>query len=458
MSSSARQAWRNGSTNLNRKNTVVAIRLCDAGTRNYEPYKGDSHNEFKPSYGSSYRYRPPYEPQKKTRRAPKIIGITLACIFAIVLFIIISDPFTPSLSANPLNFSFTVSNGLNPPTQILEIESSRRAITWLATDDAQWLNLDPADGSTDEETPITLSVDISGMYPGEYAATITIYAPDAKNKLLEIPASLIITETEVTLAIKEAFRGNMNNVEIYYDKQPPYSKGLLYISINLINSQSATDPTWQQLLQFIASDDTDEQTYIEGAYMCGSFAETLHNNAEQAGIRAAWVGIDFSDNIESHALNAFYTMDIGLVFVDCTGGGFEVVIPSFEDSYNSDTNYDKIAYVKIGEEYGSIDVDVARSPQYTFYEQYEQQWEEYESRLEEYNASVEEYNRRVKEYNREISRGTYEYSRMVAMYNDLLRDEEQLKREEEDLNQLQQDLGYYRWESLGVVSHVEIYW
>jgi hypothetical protein len=44
------------------------------------------------------------------------------------------------------------------------------------------------------------------------------------------------------------------------------------------------------------------------------------------------------------------------------------------------------------------------------------------------------------------------------MYIDLLQYEEQLKREEQGLNQLQQDLGYYRWESLGVVSHVEIYW
>lgn len=421
----------------------------EARTGNYEPYKPDTYGKFKPSYGSSRGYGTPYEPQKKSHRTPKIIGITLACIFAIVILIIAIDPFTPSLSANPLNFDFTVVNGLNPAAQTLEIESSRGAITWLVTDDARWLNLDPVDGSTDEEKPVTLSVDISGMYPGEYAATITIYASEAKNRIIEIPASIVITETKETLAIKEAVRGNTNNLEIYYDKQPPYSKGLPYTSINLINSQSAINPTWQWLLQFVASDDTDEQTYVEGLYMCGSFAETLHNNAEQKGIRAAWVGVDFEDSSESHALNAFYTVDIGLVFVDCTGRGFEVVIPSLEDSYNSNTDYDTIAYVQVGAEYGLVSADVATSPKYTFYGRYKQQWEEYETRLEDYN-------RRVEQYNREISGKVYyigssEYYRITSIYDEL-------KQEEEELEQLEQELGSSYWESLGVVSHVEIYW
>jgi hypothetical protein len=395
-----------------------------------------------PSYGSSYGHWTPYEPQKKPHRAAKIIGITLACIFAVVILIIAANPFTPSLSANPPNLRFAVVNGLNSPAQTLAIESNRRAITWSATDDAGWLNLDPVDGSTDEETPVVLSVDISGMYLGEYAASISIYAPDARNKLLTIPASLVITETKETLAIKEAVGGYTNNLEIYYDRQP------LYSDINLINSQSATDPTWQRLLQFIASDDTDEQTYTPGIYMCGSFAETLHNNAEEEGIRAAWVGVDFADDSESHALNAFYTVDIGLVFVDCTGGGFEVVIPSPKDSYNSDSDYDKIAYVQLGREYGLVSADAATSPKYTFYEQYKQQWGEYERRLEDYN-------RRIEEYNQEISGEVYyvgssEYYRINRIYNEL-------KQEEEELEQLEQELGSH-WEPLGVVSHVEIYW
>jgi hypothetical protein len=293
----------------------------------------------------------PYEPQKKSRRAPKIIGITIASILAVVIFIAI-NPFSPSL-------------------------------------------------------------------------------------------------TKETLAIRETVCGNTNNVKIYYNKQPHYSKGSLYTNINLVNSQSATDPTWQQLLQFIVADDTDEQTYIQGIYMCGSFAETLHNNAEQEGIRAAWVAIYFADSSEAHALNAFYTVDQGAVFVDCTGGGFEVISPSFGDSDSHDVGYDKLAYVKVGEEYGSISADVARSPQYTFYEQYKQQWEEFERRLEDYNKRLEQYNQ---ETSGEVYyEGSSEYYRIMTIYNEL-------KQEEEELDQVCQELGYSYWEPLGVISHVEIYW
>lgn len=393
-----------------------------------------------------------YEPQKEPSKALKIIVITGVCIATIMALIVIIDPLTPSLVVSPLNLNFTVDNGLNPTPQTIYIGSNHREVDWFAVADTLWLNLDPLDGRTGEETLITLSAEIWGMYPGEYAANVTIFASAAENSPLRIPVSLVITDTEETLAIKKALGGETDNLEVYYDKQ------LLYSGINLINSQSATNPTWEQLLQFIGSDVTDEATYIEGVYMCGSFAETLHNNAEQEGIRVAWVAIDFADSTIGHALNAFNTIDQGIVFVDCTGGGFEVFTPSLGDSQIYESDYDKIAYVKIGEEYGSIDIDVAKSPQYTFYEQYEQRWEEYETRLEEYNTSVEEYNRRVDVYNREISTGKYGYGAIWAELACLERDERQLKEEEQELNQLLQDLGYYRWESLGVVSHVEVYW
>jgi hypothetical protein len=429
-------------------------------------YKLGLGNESKASYGSSYGSWSPHKPQEKSSKALKIIVITGVCIAVIMTLIVFIDPLSPSLFTGALNYSFAVGNGLNPNPQAIYIVSSHREVDWSAVADAAWLKLDPLDGRTDKETPITLSVDISGMYPGEYAATVTIFANAAKNTPLEILVSLIITDTKETLAIKKAVGGETDNLEVYYDKQP------LYSGINLINSQSAMNPTWGQLLQFIGSDDTDEQTYIEGVYMCGSFAETLHNNAEQEGIRVAWVVIDFADSTIGHALNAFNTIDQGIVFVDCTAGGFEVFAPSLEDSRSYESDYDKIAYIKIGSEYGLITAELAESGEYRFYEQYEQRWENYESsveeynaRVEEYNTSVEEYNRRVKEYNREVSTGTYEYGRMMVMYLDLQQEETRLKREEEDLkreadylNQLVQDLGYYPWKSLGVVSHVEVYW
>jgi hypothetical protein len=62
--------------------------------------------------------------------------------------------------------------------------------------------------------------------------------------------------------------------------------------------------------------------------ICADFAERLHNDAELAGIRCAYVSIDLSgypdpyhygiSSNTGHALDAFQTVDRGLVYVDDT--------------------------------------------------------------------------------------------------------------------------------------------
>ncbi|MDH4300142.1 MAG: hypothetical protein OEV54_05820 [Dehalococcoidia bacterium] len=128
--------------------------------------------------------------------------------------------------------------------------------------------------------------------------------------------------------------------------------------IELTNNPAAQDPSWNQLTAFIQSDTTDSKPYIDTfywSYVCADYAKEVHNNAEAVGIRAAWVGIDFVGSGPGHALNAFHTTDKGLAFVDSTG-------------------FDAIAYVKTGEELGYIDLDLAISPEYSFYEEYWQIW------------------------------------------------------------------------------------
>jgi len=48
-------------------------------------------------------------------------------------------------------------------------------------------------------------------------------------------------------------------------------------------------------MTFIKSDPTDSLQYVEGTFMCGAFAEKVHNNAEKAGIRSAIAAIHFAD-------------------------------------------------------------------------------------------------------------------------------------------------------------------
>jgi hypothetical protein len=130
--------------------------------------------------------------------------------------------------------------------------------------------------------------------------------------------------------------------------------------IILINNKNATNPTYNQLVSFLQKDKTDTYPYqyvistassfygtaeshvnlnriqniIDGAIQpdppkkCGDFAERLHNNAEMAGIKCAYVSIGLSGYTDpyhygipsnsGHALNAFQTTDKGLVYIDDT--------------------------------------------------------------------------------------------------------------------------------------------
>ncbi|MCQ6963575.1 hypothetical protein [Methanolobus chelungpuianus] len=129
--------------------------------------------------------------------------------------------------------------------------------------------------------------------------------------------------------------------------------------VTLINNESSTDPTWNELISFLKTDGTDRILYQDETYVSFDFAERLHNNAEKEGIRAAFVVVDFYDNNEVHALNAFETTDKGLTYVDCTGS---VVKLQELDSF------DKIAYVQKGKKYGLISIYYTDSPEYSFYE------------------------------------------------------------------------------------------
>lgn len=154
----------------------------------------------------------------------------------------------------------------------------------------------------------------------------------------------------VTTVATIVFGGSGNPNQIYSENSDPnvvypensrfYYIGATGEPIELINNPNSTDPTYQEMLTFLRSDKTDEIEYDPDSFMCGDFAEVVHNNAEAAGIRAAWVSIDFRGFKAGHACNAFNTTDKGLVFVDCTG------IYPYEPG-----NRDCIVEIEIGEIY-----------------------------------------------------------------------------------------------------------
>lgn len=110
---------------------------------------------------------------------------------------------------------------------------------------------------------------------------------------------------------------NTLGIQVFSGVLPPYNTGYLE-DLALINNPNAKDCTWQELVDFLREDDTDKNKYVDGVYMCGSYAQDLHNNAEARGIRAAFVAVQFYEGI-GHAINAFKTLDRGLVYIDVTG-------------------------------------------------------------------------------------------------------------------------------------------
>ena len=148
--------------------------------------------------------------------------------------------------------------------------------------------------------------------------------------------------------------------------------------IILIENPDATDPTWAELKAFLETDTTDDIPYVLGSFICGDYAEALHNNAEAASIRAAYVLVRLNEE-PGHALNAFNVGDT-TVFIDVGSA-------------------DKVAYVEVGKDYGVIELDVAVEFTYTYFETYVTRFEDYFADMDDYSNDLSAYNAEVVEYN-----------------------------------------------------------
>jgi len=109
----------------------------------------------------------------------------------------------PSINFTPTSIDFYGAvNGSNPQNQTLELWSSTPCpLSWNVTDDADWLEVYPTNGScTNVHNFTTLSVNSSGMDDGTYSANITIESPEANNTQEIIPVTLHMSVTDVLVA------------------------------------------------------------------------------------------------------------------------------------------------------------------------------------------------------------------------------------------------------------------
>lgn len=73
------------------------------------------------------------------------------------------------------------------------------------------------------------------------------------------------------------------------------------------------DPTYEEMINFIAADKTDENEWSEN-YTCLHFTADVKNNAFNSGYRCGFVHIEFPDG--AHAIVCFNTTNNGLIFIE----------------------------------------------------------------------------------------------------------------------------------------------
>jgi hypothetical protein len=386
-----------------------------------------------------------WQPEPRSRfRTGLLLAIALVVIVAVLGTVMtpVLWPKRPVLSLSPQAIEFNDSSGdISLPQAFAIHNDGRGEMHWAASADRAWLHLEPSSGVvTDGVDVVTVQVDAGALAAGSYAAVCTITAEGAYNSPQRVNVLVTLSLSPEARALSDTLG---QSAEVYYDEQPPYVEGPLGVSIHLVNNPGAVDVSWDELVEFLLEDDCDESPYVENLRMCGSFAQTLHNNAEAQGIRCAWVSVDFEGEDIGHALNAFMTTDRGLVFIDCTGENASYVSEAGGDPGACDS--DKAAYVNVGRKYGLVSLERAQSPAYAFYEEYEAAWDEYASDLDEYNSLVARYNGLA---------GSHHPSDMREARGLLPELQSRLLELELD----QEVLGPCRWNPLGVVERIELYW
>ena len=101
-----------------------------------------------------------------------------------------------------------------------------------------------------------------------------------------------------------------------------------YSSVDPKKDYNIRDPTHQEALQFICSDQTDKNQYNE-SYTCINFANDFRNNALNEGYRCGYITIEFPE--ARHAIVCFNTSDNGLIFIEPQND--EIVTLTTEQQY-----------------------------------------------------------------------------------------------------------------------------
>jgi hypothetical protein len=119
-----------------------------------------------------------------------------------------SVPQDPTIFRSPSSLSPTINQGETAPSASFDVANvGAGTLNYSITDDAAWLDVDPASGaSTGEVDTITVNYTTASLAPGTYNATITITDAAATNSPQTIPVTLTVSSGSVdpTISVSPA--------------------------------------------------------------------------------------------------------------------------------------------------------------------------------------------------------------------------------------------------------------
>lgn len=133
-----------------------------------------------------------------------------------------------------------------------------------------------------------------------------------KNLLEQANSDLDLKTTQLDTAQKQsdylqktqsALQGQYDSLNVNYQRM---TTGYGYL---------LKDTTYQNVKNFIATDQTDQKTYFDNSFVCGDFASEVMNNATKQGIRCGFVWIYYPGS-DGHAIVAFNTSDKGVIYIE----------------------------------------------------------------------------------------------------------------------------------------------
>jgi hypothetical protein len=187
----------------------------------------------------------------------------------------------PEISVTPGALTFAgQSGGSNPPAQTISVRNSGKGVlNYAISDDAGWLDVSPASGSSSGENKShAVTVNSSGLAEGNYSATIAVADPRATNSPQKVTVALQISKqpppTIVVSTSSLSFSAQAGG-----SNPSPQAIGIRNGGGGTLGYTVAWDAAWLSVAPASGSSTGQENTHIvavnSGGLAQGSYAGTL---------------------------------------------------------------------------------------------------------------------------------------------------------------------------------------